>query len=342
MGKRPTQKDVADRAGVSRATVSYVVNGLAGKDIPITPETRRRVRQAIKELNYLPDARAQSLRSGSLRSVSLLIPTFHNPHHWQIAAGVEQYLKKHNYDLVLSTTHLDSGREGGFLSALSRRRVDGLILLLTFSQEQEERVQTLVGSGLPVVLLGRKIEGLDHVGLSYYEGAQALMDHLLQLGHRHISFIRCVAHPAQGQSRLLAYQEKMQAAGLKADAINGVGKSIADGYEVARSLLERKGQPRPTAIVVINDMLAMGVLRAVAEAGLSVPEDISVASFDNIQFAAFTHPPLTTVHVDAEALGCKTATVLLNRLQNPNLPPQCESFSAARLIERQSTGPAPD
>jgi DNA-binding LacI/PurR family transcriptional regulator len=192
------------------------------------------------------------------------------------------------------------------------------------------------------VLLGREIEGLDSLTLSYYEGACTVMDHLLGLGHRRISFVRSVAQATQGQDRLQAYHDKMHSAGLvdHIDVIDHRGTTIQNGYDAAMTLLERG--PRPTAIVAINDLVALGVLRALSAHGLAVPGDVSVAAFDDTPFAAFSNPPLSTVRVEATAIGHKTAVMLVKRLQNPKLPPQVEHMSTAGLMLRESTGPVPN
>lgn len=348
MNKRPTQVDVARLAGVSRATVSYVVNGLTEEGIPITDETRQRVLEAVKTLGYHPDYRAQSLRSGTTNTMGLLLPDMQNPHYWEIATGVEQQLKSEDYDLLLASTSLDPGKEKHFINALSRRRIDGLILLLTFPEQVQTQVQSLVNSQMPLVIVGTNVldvaseigATVDTAEPDYYDGAVQIMRHLLGLGHKHIGFIYGVANIQLGTDRFSAYQQGLENAGIVYDEnlIEPCGTTLDAGYQATLRLLERA--PHLTALLVINDLLAMGALRAAAVRGLRVPNDLSIASFDDIEMAAYVTPPLTTTRVNAEEVGRTAARLLLMRLQNPSIEPQHIRIPS-RLIVRSSTGRAP-
>lgn len=348
MSKHPTQADVARLAGVSRATVSYVVNGLSEAEAPITDETRQRVREAVEELGYHPDARAQSLRSGTTNTIGLLIPDMQNPHYWEIANGVEQQLQTENFDLLLATTSLDPEREIHFVDALSRRRIDGLILLLTYPERVKTRIESLAKSRMALVLVGATLSdsdpslavSFDCAEPNYYDGAMQTMRHLIGLGHRRIGMIYGVADPRLGTDRLRAYQESLESAGLEFNEhlIEPCGTTLEAGYEATLRLLERS--PRPTAILVINDLLAIGALRAASVRGIRVPDDLSIASFDDIEMAAYASPPLTTMRVNAQEVGRTAARLLLMRLQNPSLPAQ-HARIPSRLVVRGSTGRAP-
>jgi LacI family transcriptional regulator len=338
--KRPTQADVARLAGVSRATVSYVISGRAKDDISITEETRQRVLQAIERLGYQPDASAQSLRRGSTRTIGLLIPDLHNPHYWQIVRGVEEEVASQGYDLLFNSTSLNPERERECVRALLRRRIDGLILLLTYPTTLLEEARALIRPRSPLVLLGSAAQDMDTVLPSHGQGATQLMAHLLELGHRRIGLVLGVATPELGADRLAAYQSALHDHGLPVDEtlIERCGSALDDGYQASWRLLQR--QPRPTAIVVINDLLAIGALRAAADLGLRVPAEVSVASFDDIEVAAYLCPPLTTVRVNAEEMGTTAARLLFARLHDPERPPQHIRLPA-QLVVRGSTGPAP-
>jgi LacI family transcriptional regulator, galactose operon repressor len=348
MTKHPTQADVARLAGVSRATVSYVVNGLAEAEIPITDETRQRVLKAVQQLGYHPDARAQSLRSGITNTIGLLIPDMQNPHYWEIANGVEQQLQTENFDLLLATTSLDPEREIHFVDALSRRRIDGLILLLTYPDRVKDRIETLANSRMPLVLVGSRLSdtdpnlavAIDCAEPNYYDGALQTMRHMIGLGHRRIGFVYGVADPQLGTDRLNAYQDALASAGLEFDQnlIEPCGTTLEAGYEATLRLLERS--PRPTAILVINDLLAIGALRAASVRAIRVPDDLSIASFDDIEMAAYASPPLTTMRVNAEEIGRTAARLLMMRLQNPSLTAQ-HARIPSRLVVRGSTGRVP-
>jgi DNA-binding LacI/PurR family transcriptional regulator len=340
--KRSTQTDVARLAGVSRAVVSHVVSNRPAGGITITEETRRRVLAAIEVTGYQPDASAQSLRLGKTRSVGVLIPDTQNPHYWQVVRGVEDAARPHGYDLFFSSTSLDPDRELAGVRALTRRRVDGLILMLTYYDKLESELLALRSSQSALVLFGLPPSSaleVDTAEPSHGEGAAEMMAHLLGLGHRRIALVLGVATPTLGVERLAAYEAALRAAGLPVDPelIVHTGPQIEDGYGAALHLLDLR--PRPTAIVAVNDYLAIGVLRACVERGVRVPNDVSVAGFDDIDVAAYLTPGLTTVRVSAEEMGRRAFCLLLDRIEHPASPPQHVRVPA-QLVLRASTGPA--
>lgn len=347
--KRPTQADVARVAGVSRATVSYVLNGADDGRVSLTAETRERVLAAIQQLDYQPDARAQALRSGGVtKTIGLLLPDLHNPYYWKVAAGVEQEAQKAGFDLALYSTALNAEREQRTLQALAQRRIDGLILHLTFPQAVVATLELFARRRHPLVILNDPVVALDHALLKldavalqpgYRENARQMMHHLFALGHQRIGFIYGVATPTIDSGRLYAYRQALLDYGLTVDEalIVCCGITLEDGYQAALTLIQRT--PRPTAIVAINDLLAMGALRAFGEKGLTVPRDISLAGFDDIDMAAYLNPPLTTVQYDADAVGRAAVRLILQRLQAPEQPSRI-SYIPTHLLIRGSTGPA--
>ena len=352
--KRPTQTDVARLAGVSRATVSYVVNGLAGQ-VPISEETRRRILEAIEELDYEPDARAQALSSGSTQTVGLILPDIRNPHFWQTADGVEQELRAAGYHLLLSGADLNPEYGEDIFKDLSRRRIDGLILMGAFIFQLEEAQKTLshlLKRRFPITRIGEH-PTIDCVVSDYRAVTQEAIAYLLSLGHRRIGLIFGVQPPweslqaaglpviyEEGADRLLPYQDSLQAASLPVDPelIVMCGPAIEDGYQAALQLL--KLPARPTALLVINDLLAIGALRAASDLGLRVPADLSVVGYDDISLSNFLVPRLTTSSKDVVTVGRAAVKLLLARIQDPDRPHQRVDIPA-RFIIRESTGPAP-
>ncbi|MBX3051248.1 MAG: LacI family DNA-binding transcriptional regulator [Caldilineaceae bacterium] len=324
-------------AGVSRATVSYVINNRT--DIAITNGTRSRVLDAVAKLNYAPDARAQSLRSGGSNAVGLLIPDLHNPHYWSIVQGVEDTVRENGYDLLLTSTSLNPEREARTLAGLTGRRVDALILILSFLEQSKTSLTHLAANAYPVVTLGNASLNVDAVVTTYRTATAQIMAHLLQLGHTRIGFIFGVGSKELATNRMEVYEQSLAAAGIPIDKslIDYSGPRIEDGYQAAQRLLSRT--PRPTALLVINDWLAIGALRAVGEAGLRLPEDISVASFDDTEMAAFLNPPLTSVRSNGYTLGSEAATLALERIRQPDRPIRRVQIEA-ELVVRGSTGPA--
>jgi LacI family transcriptional regulator len=338
--KRPTQKDVARRAGVSRSTVSYVLNDQTDLKIPISPETRQRVLEAIAELGYEPDARAQSLRGGYTKIVGVIIPVIQNPFFWQTLSGISDALHESGYSLHLHLSHhpLDAQLEANTIRELTRQQVDGFILLASVRYLLPRLTDYLRMAGRPIVEITATRAEFDHVIHGYSSGTRALMAHLLELGHRRIGFIYGVSEEVQGFDRLLAYREVLHEAGLSGNDPFEVhcGVKLEDAYQAAYTLLNRPH--RPTALLVINDMLAMAVMRAASDLGLAIPGDLSVAGFDDIPFSSYTVPRLTTVSGMAEESGWDAVQLLLRRFAEPDLPQQVTT-TEVQLIVRESTGP---
>ena len=339
---RPTQVDVARLAGVSRATVSYVLNGVGEGRVAISDETRQRVLEAIEELGYEPDARAQALRSGNTNTIALIIPDLRNPHFGEYATGVEEAARAAGYHLLLSSTSLNSEYAVDMFKDLARRRFDGLIIATAFILESSEAQTTLAQirqRGLPIVEMSENY-GVDSVSADYQEATRDVMSYLMSVGHRRIGFIYGVGGQEHGLDRLQPYLDSLSAANIPFEEglLARCGPTIEDGYQAAMKLLSLNH--RPTALITINDLLAMSVVRAAADLGLRIPEDLSLVGFDNILLSNYLVPRLTTVTKDAPALGRKAFELLLARIQNPDLPRQ-QFHSSARLIIRESTGPAP-
>jgi LacI family transcriptional regulator len=333
--KRPTQADVAEQAGVSRATVSYVLNDQESR-VPISPQTRERVLEVIGRLGYEPDARAQSLRSGDSKTIGLLIPDIHNPHYWQMIDGIEEETHRAGYDLILAHSSVDKAREEYCIKALSRRTMSGLIIVTTQNVLEESLIERLRALGRPVV--GINAPGFDNNVTNYRSGTREVLKHLLELGHKRFAFINGVADMNVGSDRLEVYVQVLRQKGLPEThrLVENCGFEIEDGYQAAYKILSRN--PRPTALVVINDLLAMGAIRAANDLGLQIPKDVSVASFDDLPISSYLVPRLTTVRRDNKAIGRAMTKLLLERLKNPKRPPQRLELST-KLIIRESTGP---
>lgn len=338
--KRPTQADVARLAGVSRATVSYVLNDQANGRVPISEETRQRVLNAIEELDYKVDARAQSLRSGDTKTIGVLLPIYENPFFWQILRGISEEAEASGYSLLLAHNSLTPEQENQSVKELAEQRVDGMIMLIGFKLLTEQVKNQLRNSEHPIVEISGTTSEFDYVHQDYGAGTQALMSHLFEIGHKRIGFIYGVTVPAQGFDRLHAYQEALEKAGLPYDEtlVYHCGELMEDGYQAAQELLKQPDPP--TALIAINDLLAMAAIRAAIDMGLRVPEDVSIAGFDDIPFTDFIVPRLTTVAGNPKQNGRDAVRLLLRRLNDPNRPQEV-IVGGGELHIRESTGPAP-
>jgi LacI family transcriptional regulator len=333
--KRPTQADVARLAGVSRATVSYVLNNRTDGRIPITDETRHKVLAAADKLGYQPNAMARSLRSGVSRTIGFLMPAVHNPHYWSILEGAEEEITGRGYHLALVTANLDPERERRCLRSLLQQRLDGLILMPTFIDLLTDEMEPLSQRSSPVVFI-TPVDGADWVFPDIRGGAEAMMDHLLDLGHRRIAFINGVARRNLSQTREDVYREKVVAAGLPFDPelLRACGHLMKDAYEETHKVLDLSDPP--TAIWTVNDLLAIGALRAINERGLRVPEDVALAGFDDIDVAQQLYPPLTTARMPAQEMGLCAAEYLFARLEDPRQE-LMQTLMPMQLVIRAST-----
>jgi LacI family transcriptional regulator len=273
----------------------------------------------------------------------MTIADLNNPHIWQIVRGADEEARASGYSLLLMITGQGLVRERDSLREVLRRRVDGLILIQNFHDQLADEYRTLAWRHSPAVLLGSyptALPELDTVTPGHGDGAEQMMAHLLTLGHRRIGFVFGVPWKNLGGERLAVYQQMLTAAGVCPDdaLVERTGPSIEDGYHAALRLLDCK--PRPTAILVINDYLSIGVLHAASERGLRVPADLSVAGFDDIDIAPYLNPSLTTVGVQSEEVGRLALRLLLQRLHEPSQPAQ-HIHVPAQLIKRGSTGPCP-
>jgi LacI family transcriptional regulator len=344
--KRPSQFDVAKVAGVSRATVSVVLNGAKSGNVMISDETRKRVWDAITALGYVPDARARALRSGDTKTLGLLIPDMHNPHFWETAEGVEQEARESGYHLLLSSIEVKHEFSNEIFNDLLDRRIDGLIMMgaLSFvSDEADTYLKQIFQRHLPVVEISSHISlryQVDRVASDYRAATSEAMAYLLGLNHRWIALLYGVEDPELAMDRLQPYEDSLKQAGITIDPqfVVHCGTTIDDGYQAARTLLQRPN--RPTAIIAINDILAIGALRAITDAGLQVPADVSLIGYDDISISKYVTPRLTTVSKDINSIGRAAVKLLLARIQDPDRAYQTERRSA-RLIIRESTGPAP-
>jgi len=341
--KLPTQNDVARIVGVSRATVSYVLSGRQGGSIAVTEETRRRVLQAAQEVGYEPNAAALSLRLKKTHNVGITIPNINNPHMHEILCGAAQEAMQNGYNLLVFYSEMKPDIEKLGIRELLRGRIDGLILMPTYATDIQEEVEMLSSRRLPVVITTYsylQFSDLDTIIPGHDLGAAELKQHLLGLGHRSIAFVKHLTRRPIGQERIDAYLKALQDAGILVheDWIVETGETYQDGYETGLELFNRRSCP--TAIVALNDVLAIGLSRAAIERGMRIPQDISIAGFDNNDYTAYTNPPLTTVNVNAREIGAQAVQLVLKRISNPERPFE-HLHIPYEFVIRASTGPAP-
>ena len=314
-----TIKDVALHAGVSVTTVSHAVNDTRR----VSPEGRSRVEAAIRALGYVPSAVARSLKSNTTRTLGMLTPNSSNPYFAEIVRVVEDRCFAAGYTLILCNTEDEPPRQRVYLKVMAERRIDGLIVVST--GDDEALVSQLRGLPMPTVLLDREIDdpGCDLVETAHMDGGLLAVRHLLSLGHRRIACIGGPDFVTAGEQRIAGWRAALADAGAAAEGDTLLwrgGFTSQGGYEAMQAILRLEhGSPRPTAVFVCNDLMAIGALRAVHESGLRVPDDISIVGFDDIELSAYTSPPLTTVAQPKDDIGALAVEMLLERVSGRRL-----------------------
>jgi DNA-binding LacI/PurR family transcriptional regulator len=327
---RPTIYDVAERAGVSIATVSRVLNGSP----KATAETRDVVLRAVRELGYRPNAAARSLAGRSTETLALVFPEISSPFFAEIIRGAEIEARQHGYHLLIYGIP-EVGEADALLPVLSSR-VDGLIL---GGHCDDAFVQSLDRQGVPFVLLGRGVEGyaVSAIQADSYHGVYEAIIHLIDHGYRRIAFIGGPEGFQQSLVRLQAYRQALSDCGWPAEPgwVIHSDFSEAGGHTTTAELLALPQPPR--AIFAANDQMAIGAIDAVRAAGLQVPEDVAVVGFDDIPVAAYVYPALTTVRRQIYESGVLAVQLLLQRIDDPEKAPEHLTLPT-RLVVRRSCG----
>jgi len=327
---------VAKRAGVSTATVSRV---LSQPDV-VAPETRRRVMRAVERLGYEPNSAAKNLRT--LRTAKLLVtvPDISNPFFSLILQGIEETAQRAGYAVLVGDTQHDERREDSYAAMLKRKEADGLIFLgHRLPKTAAELVRTVAPRCAPVVN-GCEFSprlGIPSVHIDNAKAASEAMDHLYRLGHRRLGIVTGPLLSPLSRDRLSGAAGRAKQAKADRDFIVMNGDfSIESGSVAAERLLGRRDPP--TAIFCFNDEMAMGVLETAKRRRLRVPDDLSVVGFDDIRFARYTDPPLTTIAQPMRAIGEGTVRLLLQILNGNGHAPESVTLPHTLTI-RSSTAP---
>ena len=321
-----TLVQVAREAGVSTATVSFVVNGTK----PVSPAVEQRVRTAIRTLGYQPSHTAQALRTGRSVALGLLIPDLTNPFFPKLAQSIEQEARRRGYAVLLSDSHDDPELQAEALTTFARRGVDALLVVPAVGTAQ--RLQ----AALPLILIDREVEDHPMVQSDKVQGGRLAAAHLMALGHREVVILAGPDRHGEPGERVQGMLEEIGRAGarLPATALHYSSYGVEDGRAGAYALLD--AHPGATALLAANDTLALGALSAAQSRGLDVPGDLSLVGFDDISWAALSSPALTTVRQDTQALARRAVEQALQ----PGPPPVSLARIPTELIVRGSTGPA--
>jgi LacI family transcriptional regulator len=325
-----TIKEVARRAGVSIATVSYVINDLR----KVSAETERRVRMAAKELGYSPNRAARSLVAGRSSFVGLVVPDICNPFFPEIMKAFQEEANLCGLESIVMNTSYDAQRTRDLVQRLASLQVGGAAFLT--SQVDAAVKEELARREIPAVYLdfGAPAPAIGTIAVNYRQGMLQAVDHLVQLGHRRVALIGGPSHGAGAQKRKAAFLEGAAAADLDAHVTDS-DFSVQGGYFSCSKLLTAA---QPTAVIAANDLMAIGAMHCAFDRQVRVPDDLSVIGFDDITFAQYTQPALTTVAVPRAEIAKLAFQTLRSLMADPKAPgPTCEVGTA--LVVRQTTAP---
>lgn len=333
-----TMADVARRAGVSVTTVSHALNGTRH----VAPETVEIIRKAVAEIGYRRNETARALATATSTSIGLAMSIVTNPYFGELAHQLEERLRQAGFSLVLANTNDDSAQALDVLSDLQSRQVDGLIIVpLEGDPELTARFSTLIDHGPPLLFLDRRSElPVDQVHSDGERAVYDLADHLALAGHRRIGFVTGTFTSMSARDRLQGYERAVATLGLDDDPELVIGGESDE--HVAQRVVHRhlSGPNRASALIVANNQMAIGALRAIRDLRLRVPEDIAIVGFDDFVGAELLQPGLTVVKQDVDALAAATVRLLLRRIAEPERKPHTVVIPTT-FVHRGSCGCQP-
>ena len=331
-----TIKDIAKRAGVSVATVSYVINNTRW----VHEDKRRRVMEAIRELNYVPNAVARGLRVQRSNAISLIVSDITNPFYPDIARACQEAAQARGYTVNIVNTDDSPDKMSEALKQLRGGKADGAVITSALPDNREE-IGQLIREGYPLVLASRKLEdlGVDSIVADNRRGAMMAVSHLVGLGHRKIAFVNGVEGSWINKTRTEGYLQAMKEAGLPVHPewlTSGQARYEAS-YRAARMLLSLPEDKRPTAIMNLTDLGAYGVLDAATDMGVRVPDDLAVIGFDDLFISGLRNIQLTTIRIPRHEMGRLATEMLFDRMANRDAEPR-SVVMPVELVVRKTCG----
>ncbi|WP_105619264.1 LacI family DNA-binding transcriptional regulator [Vallitalea okinawensis] len=327
-----TIRDIAKQCNVSVATVSRVLNN---DPKGVGQHTREKVLKVIEATNYKPNAVARTLATKRARTIGLILPDVSNPFNSMMAKGVEEEASKYGYNTILCDSNNEKEKENAYLRILSENYVAGLIYN-NFKSTDLSGLQDFIGQSIPYILIDHDIETHEGASVIKIDNAKAMYDltrFVLSKGHKKIAAVTGYEDSYSSSQRLIGFKRAMNDVGVdvNAELIFTGDFRLKTGYELCGCILEKA---KVTAIICFNDVMALGVLQKLKENGLKVPEDISVTGFDNIEFADFIDPPLTTVSQPIYDMGRRAAYQLIQKLEGQNKDIYKQEFQHQLMIRK--------
>lgn len=331
----PTIRDVAKQAGVATMTVSRVINNSGY----VSDATRTKVESAIAELGYVPNMLGPSLRFNQTNTLALVLTDITNPFWTTVARGVEDAAQEKGYNVILCNTDESIQKQNQYLTMLLKRRIDGILFVP--ADDKAETVRLIQKQKVAVVVLDRTVTkaNVDIVRGDSFGGAYQLAMHLVELGHKHIAILSGPKNIFTSVERVAGFRQAMEEAGLTQNLENVYWGSFSQTLGCAMAEQALKTTPRPTAFLAVNNFIANGALHSFSQAGLRVPEDVSLVSFDDIPAIINPVPFLTVAVQPAYEMGYQATQLLLARLANEG-PEGCqEIILPTKIFVRKSSAP---
>ena len=340
--KRATINDVARQAGVSKATVSAVLNNGAVK-----ADTRERVTAAMERLNYRPSQPAGRGGTRKIKSIGLVIKEIDNPYYAEVVLGARSIASQHGYTVVVTSSEGEYDAERRAVELMHSCDVDGLIAMPVLDEQADlSHFFELKRRNFPFVLL-EDVRGVraSLVDVDNVEAARSAVEHLLAQGHTRIAHFAGPAYSMHSEERIHGVRRACSGSRtiLRDDDIVVAGAHLEDGYRAALAYFgARDASDRPTGVTCYNDLVAVGLCRALLELGLHIPDDVSVIGFDDIPLAAYLPIPLTTVRVPKYRMGQIATEMLIRHIESKEAVPPQKVYVDAELVVRRSSAPARD
>lgn len=335
--RRPSSWDIAREANVSQSTVSRVINN----NPRISEATRQRVRKAMERLGYSPNAVARTLITGRSQLLGLVVSNITNPFYPEVIEAIVATATEHDYNVVLCNTQEDLQLQTSYLQLLIEHQVDGAILTSSLL-DAEGRLARMAPDTIPIVMVNRTVEGLrvDSVRMNNVAAGRMVARHLVELGHRDLAFVGGLAQTSTNSERLIGFRSELETlgVGLPEEYVTHRAFTRASGYELTEGLLALP--QRPTALFCADDLIALGAMDAIVDAGLRIPDDISVVGVDDVPAASLRQVALTTVRQPAAEMGRRAVQLLLERIQGAPDAEPIDIVLRPRLIVRRTSGPA--
>ena len=343
MGSRTTIRDVAERAGVSNATVSNVINE-KGK---VSESTRKTVLKAIEALNYRPNASAQrKLQSSGPKSIGLVVKEIHNPYFADVIVAAQEMANQKGYSIILSSSEGDREKEGRIVDLLVEKDIDGIVINPLLDRDADlSHLFDLKRRNIPFVLL-EQVHGLraNLVDVDNLRASREMTNHLIELGHEEIVHFAGPEYSMHSEERIEGFRHAFFDSRLvySEDFVVRAGARLEEGYAAGMSFFsDLAPDQRPTAVMCYNDLVAIGLMRALRELDIDVPGDVSITGFDNINTGEYAPVPLTTMGVPTDEMGRAAVEMVIHQIESRGQQdPQTVNLKA-ELVVRGSTAAVP-